>query len=323
MLSSIAQALSLGMTAALRLFTEWAGADPSAVLIEINRNFYPAPMTAQMLTALLAGWQLRPPNSTVGAGKAVDLTVMGCSAKGTGDDDLASLLYTCVPETENFNVKMWKVNGVESGSLALGRATPTGEGTGRYQAPNTPPAANPVAVEASTEDKAGRKTLLVANVWVDSQPPMSGTITSTQVSQGNDKDVQTTIANVIFKFDPANEMYKITEGTLESHIDILASGCEQHLTYSGAIAATDGTIVLGEGTYFAQGSTAANFTGTTNCNGDHTTVPLTVYGGALWWPAPQTMELKIKPDGRLEDTLTNVMQSGRVISAHWELSPLK
>lgn len=274
--------------------------------------------------SLLAGWQLRPPTSVVSPGKAVDLTVMGCAAKGKGDDDLANLLYTCVPETENFNVKEWKVNGIESGSLAVGRATPTGEGTARYQAPNAAPAANPVSVEASAEAKNGRKTLLVAHVFVGSNPPMSGTITSTQVNQGNDKDVQTTLANVVFKYDVEMERYRVSEGTLVSHIDIFASGCEQHLAYSGAIGADDGTIVISEEhTYFAQGSTAGDFSGTTNCNGDHTTMPMMIYGGALWWPAPQTYELRVKPDGRLEDTLTNVVQSGRVISAHWELSPLK
>ena len=276
--------------------------------------------------SLLGGWQLRPPTSVVSLGKAVDLTVMGCASKGSGDDELASLMYTCVPETENFTVKLWNVNGVEHGSLALGRLTPTGEGTARYVAPNTAPAPkeNPVSVEASTVEKGGRKLLLVAHVSVGSNPPFSGTITSTQVNQGNDKDVQTTLANVVFKYDVELERYRVSEGTLVSHIDIFASGCEQHLAYSGAIGADDGTILLdGEGGYFAQGSTANDFSGTTNCNGDHTTTPLMVYGGALWWPAPLTNELKVKPDGRLEDTVTNVFTSGRIISAHWELSPLK
>jgi hypothetical protein len=61
MLSSVAQALSLAMTIQVKRFTDWAGVDSSKVLIDINRDFYPAPMTPQMLTALLAGWQQGAP----------------------------------------------------------------------------------------------------------------------------------------------------------------------------------------------------------------------------------------------------------------------
>lgn len=57
MLSSVAQAISLGMTEALKWFVQWGGADPAGVKLELNRDFYPQPMTSQMLTALLAGWQ--------------------------------------------------------------------------------------------------------------------------------------------------------------------------------------------------------------------------------------------------------------------------
>jgi len=57
MLSAAAQAISLGVTIALRWFTEWGGGDPAKVEFELNRDFYPAPMTAQMLTALVSSWQ--------------------------------------------------------------------------------------------------------------------------------------------------------------------------------------------------------------------------------------------------------------------------
>jgi hypothetical protein len=60
-LSSMAQAISLGMTQALKWFTEWAEADPSKVLVELNRDFYPAPMDPAMLSALLGGWQQGAP----------------------------------------------------------------------------------------------------------------------------------------------------------------------------------------------------------------------------------------------------------------------
>lgn len=61
LLSCIANAISLSTTAALKTFVEWAGGDPTDVKIEINNDFYPAPMTPGMLTALLAGWQQGAP----------------------------------------------------------------------------------------------------------------------------------------------------------------------------------------------------------------------------------------------------------------------
>ena len=60
-LGSIAIATSLAMTAALKCFVEWAGFDPKNVSVEINRNFYPAPMTPMMLSALISGWQQGAP----------------------------------------------------------------------------------------------------------------------------------------------------------------------------------------------------------------------------------------------------------------------
>ena len=55
-LSSIAQTISIGLTKALTIFSEWAG-DTSEANIELNRTFTPEGMTPQMLTALCAAWQ--------------------------------------------------------------------------------------------------------------------------------------------------------------------------------------------------------------------------------------------------------------------------
>jgi len=60
-LSSIAQAISFASTQALKWFTEWAGADPANVKVELNRNFSAVPMTPTMLAALLSGWQQGAP----------------------------------------------------------------------------------------------------------------------------------------------------------------------------------------------------------------------------------------------------------------------
>lgn len=55
-LSSIAQTISIGLTQALQWFAQWA-MTPGDASIDLNRDFYPAPLNAQMLTALIASWQ--------------------------------------------------------------------------------------------------------------------------------------------------------------------------------------------------------------------------------------------------------------------------
>ena len=57
MLSSVAQSISLGVTQALKVFTQWSGQSPEKVKFEINRDFYPRPMDPGMLTALMSSWQ--------------------------------------------------------------------------------------------------------------------------------------------------------------------------------------------------------------------------------------------------------------------------
>lgn len=59
MLSSVAQAISIGMQQILEVFCEFAGAttNPDDVQFELNRDFFPVPMDALTLTAIIAGWQ--------------------------------------------------------------------------------------------------------------------------------------------------------------------------------------------------------------------------------------------------------------------------
>lgn len=61
LLSSMAQAISLGMTKVLKWYMEWSGNKDDNALVELNRDFYPQPMTPQMLAALIAGWQQGAP----------------------------------------------------------------------------------------------------------------------------------------------------------------------------------------------------------------------------------------------------------------------
>lgn len=57
MLSSVAQAISIGIEKALKTFAKFAGADEKEVTFELNRDFFPIPMDALTLTAIIAGWQ--------------------------------------------------------------------------------------------------------------------------------------------------------------------------------------------------------------------------------------------------------------------------
>jgi hypothetical protein len=56
MLASAAQAISLGMTKALQVFSDWAGGN-GEVVFDINRDFFPMPMNPQTLAGLVAAWQ--------------------------------------------------------------------------------------------------------------------------------------------------------------------------------------------------------------------------------------------------------------------------
>ncbi len=57
-LANVAQSVSMGLTIALRWFTEWASLAPEGVLIELNRDFLPTAMTPEELTAQVSAWQM-------------------------------------------------------------------------------------------------------------------------------------------------------------------------------------------------------------------------------------------------------------------------
>lgn len=56
MLASVAQAISIGVQRALEVFAKFAGSEEE-VTFELNRDFFPIPMDALTLTAIIAGWQ--------------------------------------------------------------------------------------------------------------------------------------------------------------------------------------------------------------------------------------------------------------------------
>lgn len=56
MLATVAQSISIGLENALEIFAKFAGSDEE-VEFELNRDFFPIPMDALTLTAIIAGWQ--------------------------------------------------------------------------------------------------------------------------------------------------------------------------------------------------------------------------------------------------------------------------
>lgn len=58
MLASVAQSISIGIQKALVVFCKFAGVtDKDSIKFELNRDFFPVPMDALTITALIAGWQ--------------------------------------------------------------------------------------------------------------------------------------------------------------------------------------------------------------------------------------------------------------------------
>jgi len=56
-LASLANAVSDGFKRALKILTEWAGADSSSVVFKLNTDFVPEGMSAQDIQALMLAWQ--------------------------------------------------------------------------------------------------------------------------------------------------------------------------------------------------------------------------------------------------------------------------
>jgi hypothetical protein len=61
LLATIAQTVGRGVERALGWMIEWAGGAHAEVAVELNRDFYPVPMTGQTLTAIMGAWQAGMP----------------------------------------------------------------------------------------------------------------------------------------------------------------------------------------------------------------------------------------------------------------------
>jgi hypothetical protein len=95
--------------------------------------------------SLLAGAQLQPAAASIPTGQTVDPTVMYCQ-RVTFSNLLTTLMAQCTATPGND----WAVNSIAGGDATSGMVAATGDSTATYSAPATQPAANPVAVSAST-----------------------------------------------------------------------------------------------------------------------------------------------------------------------------
>jgi hypothetical protein len=164
---------------------------------------------------------------------------------------------------------------------------------------------------------------LIANVWVDARPPYNGSITSTQVNNSTGlTDILTTSAGVRMLYNMNDGAYLPSAGVVNARLDIIDSVavCETHLTYSGALLSADGFMTIQDGSYIAGGNKIDTMSGTTNCNINKTTEPISLQVGVLWWPAPAG-PFTAKPDGGLVESFFNLSGGGRTVDVHWTLTP--
>ncbi len=277
--------------------------------------------------SLYPGWKLMPSVASTPPRQYVALAVMICSAPDPGSDELTNLRYTCAPDPEFFTVQEWAVNGIRNGNSEVGTITGSVvSGLAQYLAPAKAPAANPVTVSASLTNKAGRKTLLTATIWIDAHPPYDGVITSRAVNTSDPGDIYTTIAAVLFTWDNDQNQYVVARGIFTGIHDQLnpgGAGCEIHTKLEGEIGATDGAIIFQDKVYFATGRTLGLLKGTTTCTSTGAAQPISVYGNAIWWPAPQERSFTPKRTGELEESLTGVIVYGSKTNVEWSFKPIR
>jgi hypothetical protein len=126
--------------------------------------------------SLIRTFQLVPAAAHVLTGEPRALAVVFCRPLDLGDAVTLSV-SKCVPESGDFLVTGWAVNGVPGGSAALGTVVATGDHSARYIAPANPPIPNVVGVSAQLVGSA-QTTSLASNITID-QGSWSGASSST------------------------------------------------------------------------------------------------------------------------------------------------
>jgi hypothetical protein len=143
--------------------------------------------------AAISGLNLRPGRADVATGGTLGLAVQYCSqtvpGDGPADDDLVALVITCsdISIVGPTSTLIWQVNGVTGGNSTVGTIAATGDWDATYTAPQSQPAANPVAVSVRLgNDIFVSHIRVIGDGW-------TGTVTA-ELGEG-----EKIVANVVWK----------------------------------------------------------------------------------------------------------------------------
>jgi hypothetical protein len=104
--------------------------------------------------AFVEGYSLKPSKPTVHVGNSLGLMLAFCDA--IENDDLTTLVSTCVPSPGDVTASAWAVSGVAGGNATTGTVTASGDFTATFVAPASKPDPNVVSVGATLDRGSDR-----------------------------------------------------------------------------------------------------------------------------------------------------------------------
>lgn len=185
---------------------------------------------------------------------------------------------------------VWSLVGV--GGAPLGTVTANGM-QATYHAPASAPTGASVKLRA-TATSGTAQVIALANIQIGAQSSWGGTIEVTSTSTiGGITTTITSIAQVSFRWNAGQQAYT-PNGSVNVSYDVMNApgACETHVTGARSVLDGDGALNVtsfgGQTYYTGSGYVSSSFTltGTTNCNDQRQTRPMTLdQTGYGWWPA--------------------------------------
>lgn len=223
-----------------------------------------------------------PPFAAVDLGNSRNFTANFCPRNGD-----------VVPQCTAAGATLaWSLIGVGGGAV-LGTVTSAGT-QATYRAPSSAPTGASVKLLARATTTNNAQVTALANIQIGRQNSWNGTVEVTAASAvAGGTTIVTSIANVSFRWN-AGQMAYTPNGNMNVNYDVIntAGNCETHLTGGRSIVDGDGNLttssVGAQAYYTGAGYVSTSFTlsGTTNCNDQRQTRPMTLdQTGYGWWPA--------------------------------------
>ena len=310
------------------------GADPAAlgVAFQDTKRFWRSMKTVQLdqvnrkltvstthftdWTSHLSGLQLQPGQATVAVGKSINLLLVNCKTGEPDDDDLVSLVYTCVPPFFTATASGWAVNGAPGGVTGLGLVAATSGISAKYTAPATKPTPNRVTVSAQVLG-AARSTTVVSNITiVDDQWVGTGASASAALSVS---------AQVTWKLE--SYLGNIATYRPSGTASVMVHGCITYAPDNGVINSSNGGVLYVDynsspPTYHGTGLTLWPAIATITCPNPpppfSTFVPAAFFGGSKGALGVEAQG-QVSTDGMtIEGTDTNT--SGEPVMFKWNFS---